>query len=79
MKKVESSVGDGVMAVLGDSPYKDGDKPKFQVYLPKRFVSVLMNEDLDSIKPGTIYLVSHGPTGINSTEISIHVNNSLLN
>jgi len=79
MSKVDTTVGEGVIAVLGDSPYKEGDKAKFQVYLPKRFVNVLMNEDLDSIKPGTLYLVSHGPTGNNSTEISIHVNNTLFN
>lgn len=77
MKKVDTSVGEAVIAVLGDSPYKEGDKPKFQVYLPKRFVNVLMNEDLDSIKPGVFYLVSHGPSGNNSTEITIHVNNTL--
>ncbi len=77
MKKMDTSVGEAVIAVLGDSPYKEGDKPKFQVYLPKRFVNVLMNEDLDSIKPGIFYLVSHGPSGNNSTEITIHVNNTL--
>lgn len=77
MKKVDTSVGEAVIAVLGDSPYKEGDAPKFQVYLPKRFVNVLMNEDLDSVKPGAFYLVSYGPSANNSTEIKIHVNNTL--
>lgn len=77
MKKMDTSVGEAVIAVLGDSPYKEEDKPKFQIYLPRRFVNVLMNEDLDSIKPGMFYLVSHGPSGNNSTEITIHVYNTL--
>lgn len=77
MKKMDTSVGEAVIAVLGDSPYKEEDKPKFQIYLPRRFVNALMNEDLDSIKPGMFYLVSHGPSGNNSTEITIHVYNTL--
>lgn len=77
MKKTETSFGEAVIALLGDSPYKDGDTPKFQIYLPKRFVNVLMNEDLDSFKPGTFYLVSHGPAANNTTEITIHTNNTL--
>lgn len=77
MKKMSTTVGEAVIAVLGDSPYKDGDIPKFQVYLPKRFVNVLMNEDLDSVKPGVFYLVSHGPSTNNSTEITLHVNNAV--
>lgn len=77
MKKLETTFGEAVVAILGDSPYKDGDTPKFQIYLPKRFVNLLMNEDLESFKPGTFYLVSHGPAANNSTEITIHLNNSL--
>ena len=74
LKKMDTSVGEAVIAVLGDSPYKEGDKPKFQIYLPRRFVNVLMNEDLDAVKPGTFYIVSHGPSGNKSTEITIHMN-----
>lgn len=77
MKKMDTSVGEAVVVVLGDSPYKEGDAPKFQVYLPKRFVNVLMNEDLDSVKPGAFYLVSHGPSSNNSTEITLHFNNTV--
>ncbi|WP_185964902.1 hypothetical protein, partial [Klebsiella pneumoniae] len=77
MKKLETSVGEAVVAVLGDSPYKEGDIPKFQIYLPKRLVNFLMNEDLDSIKPGMFYIVSHGSSANNSTEITLHVNNVL--
>lgn len=76
IKKTETTFGEAVVVILGDSPYKDGDTPKFQVYLPQRFVNALMNEDLDSFKPGTFYLVSHGPSANNSTEITIHLNNS---
>lgn len=73
MKKTETSFGQAVVAVLGDSPYKEGDKPKFQVYLPKRHVAFLMNEDLDAITPGMFYLVSHGPSSNNSPELTLHV------
>lgn len=73
MKKTETSLGQAVIAVLGDSPYKEGDKPKFQVYLPKRHVSFLMNEDLDEIVPGMFYLVSHGISTNNSPELTLHV------
>ncbi|XP_054290418.1 asialoglycoprotein receptor 1-like [Macrosteles quadrilineatus] len=38
------------------------DEPKFQMFLPKRFVNMLQNEDLRSIEPGSLYLVSHGVT-----------------
>lgn len=73
MRKTETSLGQAVIAILGDSPYKDGDKPKFQVYLPKRLVSFLMNEDLDAILPGMFYLVSHGMSNNNSPELTLHV------
>lgn len=72
-KKMETSVGDAVIAALSDSPFKEGDTPKFQVFLPRRFVNLLQNEDLDSIQPGTLYLVSHGQMGSNTTELSLHV------
>lgn len=72
-KKMETTLGDAVLAALSDSPYKDGDTPKFQVFLPKRFVTLLQNEDLDDIPPNTFYLVSHGKCGNNSTELSLHV------
>lgn len=73
MKKTETSLGQAVVAVLGDSPYKEGDKPKFQVYLPKRHVSFLVNEDLDAIAPGMLYLVSHGISSNNSPELTLHL------
>lgn len=72
LRKTETAVGQGVVAVLGDSPYHEGDVPKFQVYLPKRQVNFLMNEDLNLIAPGMLYLVSHGPSN-NSTELTIHL------
>ena len=77
MKKMETTVGEAVVAILGDSPFKEGDSPKFQVYLPKRFVNILMNEDLDSINPGVLYLVSHGPSTNNSTEMTLHLNDKI--
>jgi len=74
LKKIDTSVGDGILAALSEAPFKEGDTPKFQVFLPKRFVNILQNEDLDSIAPGKLYLVSHGPSGNNTTELSLHLN-----
>lgn len=76
LKRIDTSVGDGVLAALSESPFKEGDTPKFQVFLPKRFVMILQNEDLDSVAPGKLYLVSHGSCGSNTTELSLHLNNS---
>lgn len=73
LKKMETSVGDAVIAALSDSPFKEGDVPKFQVFLPKRFVNQLQNEDVDYIQPGSFYLVSHGQMGNNTTELSLHI------
>lgn len=73
LKKMDTSVGDAVIAALSDSPFKEGDLPKFQVFLPRRFVNLLQNEDLDSIQPGSLYIVSHGQTGNNTTELSLHI------
>jgi hypothetical protein len=73
LKKMETSVGDAVVAALSDSPFKEGDRPKFQVFLPRRFVNLLQNEDLDAIQPGSLYIVSHGQTGNNTTELSLHI------
>lgn len=73
MKKVETSLGEAVVALLGDYPYKTGDKPKFQVFLPKRLVAFLVNEDLDSIEPGMFHLVSHGMSSNNSPELTLHI------
>lgn len=72
-KKVETTVGDAILAALSDSAYKEGDSAKFQVFLPKRFVTLLQNENLEDIPPGTFYLISHGRCGNNSTELSLHV------
>lgn len=73
-KRIDTSVGDGIIATLSEAPYKNGDHPKFQIFLPKRFVITLQNEDLESIQPGTLYIVSHGSSGNNSTELSLEVN-----
>jgi hypothetical protein len=78
VKKVDTSVGDAIVVSLSDAPYTPGDSPKFQVFLPKRFVNMLQNEDLRSIEAGTLYLVSHGSSGNNSTELSLHLNNSYI-
>lgn len=74
--KVDTSVGEGIIAKLGDSPYKDEDEPKLQIFMPKRFVELLTNEDLSSIQPGQYYLVSHGPSGEKSTELTLHLSHS---
>lgn len=75
-RRIDTSVGDGIIAALSEAPYKDGDRARFQIFLPKRFVSLLQNEDFSSIKPGSLYIVSHGSSGNNSTELSLHVNES---
>lgn len=77
LKKTDTTVGDAVLVTLSDSPFKEGDLPKFQVFLPKRFVYVLQNENLETLRPGMLYLVSHGCTGSGSTELSLHLNDSL--
>jgi len=73
IRKVETTVGDAILVSLSDAPFKQGDEPKFQVFLPKRFVHLLQNEDLRTIEPGALYLVSHGISGNNSTELSLHI------
>jgi hypothetical protein len=73
MRKIETSCGDAILVSLSDAPYIVGDEPKFQMFLPKRFVHQLQNENLQDIKPGTLYIVSHGVSGNKSTELSLHV------
>jgi hypothetical protein len=73
IKKVDTTHGDAIIVSLSDAPFTLGDEPKFQVYLPKRFVQLLQNEDLREIQPGSLYLVSHGVSGNNSTELSLHI------
>ncbi|WP_221935959.1 hypothetical protein, partial [Klebsiella pneumoniae] len=31
LRRMETSVGDAILATLGEAPYKDGDTAKFQV------------------------------------------------
>lgn len=76
INKIETSVGDAILVSLSDAPYTVGDEAKFQIYLPKRFVQLLQNEDLSNIDPGTLYIVSHGTSGDNSTELSLHLTSS---
>ncbi len=73
-KRIDTSVGDGILATLSEAPFKEGDHPKFQIFLPKRFVITLQNEHLDVVQPGKLYIVSHGSSGNNSTELTLHVN-----
>lgn len=58
MKKMDTSVGDAILAKLSDTPFTDDGEAKFQVYLPKRFIHQLQNEDLESIAAGSLYLIS---------------------
>lgn len=76
IRKLGTTVGDAILVLLSDAPYKSGDEPKFQVFLPKRFVHLLQNENLSNILPGMLYLQSHGVSGHNSTELSLHMNSS---
>ena len=73
MKKIDTSVGDAILVALGDAPYTAGDEPKFQMFLPKRFVHLLQNVDFQDIEPGSLYIVSHGASGNNSTELHLHL------
>lgn len=73
LRKVDTSVGDAIIVALSEPPYKAGDSPKFQVFLPKRFVTLLQNEDVESIEAGKLCLVSHGQTGNNSTELTLNL------
>ena len=77
LRRQDTTVGEGIVASLSETPYKEGDGPKFEIFLPRRFVSALQNEDLTAITPGTLYLVSHGSCGNNSTELSLHLVNTL--
>jgi len=72
IKKIETTHGDAILMSLSDAPFTVGSEAKFQVFLPKRFVHLLQNEDLAAIEPGSLYLVSHGVSGNNSTELSLH-------
>src|SRR5436190_11311888 len=72
MRKLDTTNGDAVLVTLSEAPFKVGDIPKFQMFLPRLFVILLQNMDLDSIQPGSLYIVSHGQSGANSTELSIH-------
>lgn len=76
IRKLDTSVGDAILVLLSDAPFKSGDEPKFQVFLPKRFVNLLQNENLNNIQPGMLYLQSHGVSGHNSTELTLHMNSS---
>ena len=67
-------MGEAIIAVLGDHPYKPSNDPKLQIFLPKRFVDALAEEDVEEIPPGTYVLVSNGPSGNNSTELSLKLN-----
>lgn len=73
IRKIETSMGDAILVSLSEAPYTVGDVAKFQMFLPKRFVHLLQNEDLSNIQPGTLYIVSHGVSGNKSTELSLHL------
>jgi hypothetical protein len=73
LKKLDTSVGDAITAALSEAPFKENDLPKFQVYLPKRFVTLLQNEDVEAIEAGKLCLISLGQTGNNSTELKLNL------
>ena len=70
---METTHGEAILVTLSEAPFTPGDEAKFQVFLPKRFVQLLQNEDLRNIQPGSLYLVSHGVSGNNSTELTLHI------
>lgn len=73
LRRQETTVGEGIIASLSEAPFREGDVARFEVFLPRRFVTVLQNEDLAAIPKGSMYLVSHGSCGNNSTELTIHL------
>lgn len=73
LKKMDTTVGDAILAKLSDTPFTDNGEAKFQVFLPKRFVNQLQNEDLNTIALGSLYLVSNGQSGNGSVELTMHV------
>lgn len=73
VRKIETTWGDAILVSLSDAPYTAGNEPKFQMFLPKRFVHLLQNEDLHKIEAGSLYVVSHGVSGDKSTELSLHL------
>lgn len=75
---METSVGDAVLAKLSDVPFTADALAKFQVFLPRRFVHQLQNEDLNSIEAGSLYLVSNGESGNGSVELTIQMTENVL-
>ena len=71
VKTTHEKFGDSILVKLSDSPYCEGDGPKFQLYLPSRFVTLLQNVDLRLVTPGSVYLVSRGMNGV-SPELELH-------
>jgi hypothetical protein len=76
LKKMDTSVGDAILAKLSDTPLANDGEPKFQVFLPKRFVHQLQNEELELIQPGSLYLISNGQSGNGSVELSLNITES---
>ena len=72
VKTTHEKYGDSILVKLSDAPYCEGDKPKFQLYLPSRFVTLLQNVDLRLVTPGSVYLVSHGMSGV-SPKLELHL------
>lgn len=70
---MDTSVGDAILVKLSDTPSTDDGVAKFQVFLPKRFVHQLQNEDLESIAAGSLYLISNGQSGNGSVNLSINI------
>lgn len=73
LKKIDTTVGDALLAKVSDVRFCEEDNPKFQLFLPKRFVHQLQNEDLSAIHPGSLYLVSNGQSGNGSVELSLNI------
>lgn len=73
LQKMDTTVGDAVLAKLSDIPYVEDGQPKFQVFLPRRFVHQLQNEDLSTIAGGSLYIVSNGLSGNGSVELTMHI------
>ena len=57
LQNIDSKYGNAVLATIRD--YRD-DKLKYSVYLPKRYASVFVDDELKHLAPNSLYLVYCG-------------------
>lgn len=76
---METTVGDAVLAKLSDVPFSKDAVAKFQVFLPKRFMHQLQNEELNSFEAGSLFMVSTiHESGNGSVEFKMNLTENVL-